>query len=197
MSQHRAKGHNNKHRRKGNAHSNNRSNSRNNNRSSNKSNSRGNNRNKLGAELKDRDIMQPWKSKQFRWSGHKVEVVSESRPEVAVTCQLCEQVIENPSQAFTQEDGVVHFDCILDRVNFGVELTENQKICYVGRGEFGLCEFKNSRHTGSFTILQRFTLESLEDRKELVDTLEGGGTDWGIDLDTLEGEALQELQYEG
>ncbi len=136
-------------------------------------------------ELRDRDLIQPWKGKPFRWSGKRVEVVQESRPEVSITCASCGEPIKQPSEAFIVDKGVVHFDCVLNTVTFGVELKENQKICYIGRGEFGLCEFTNPKHTGRFTILQRFALETLEERRELLTTL-GGDTDWGIPLEEID-----------
>ncbi len=133
-------------------------------------------------ELKDRDLMAPWKGNPFRWSGKHIEVVKESRPTVHLECKLCGEPIENPAEAFSLEAEKVHFDCLLKTVNFGVELKENQKVCYVGRGEFGLCEFKDSRCKGSFTVLQRFSVESQDDRDSLIIDLEDGGTDWGVNL---------------
>lgn len=73
-------------------------------------------------------------------------------------CPYCGQVIEGIAQAITGPDGeIVHFNCALERVASRFDLKGNQKVSYVGKGAFALCE-KDAE--GKWTILERVQFES-------------------------------------
>ncbi len=148
-------------------------------------------------DIKDWEVLQNRKYATPKFN-RSIKVVNEKRPAVSLHCSLCDKPIKYTTEAISIDGQSVHFDCAISRVNFGVELSPNQKVCYVGQGEFGLCEFSNPKHTGKFTILQRYSMESLELRKDLLLKIEDGGPDWGVDLDTIHilG-SHEENEYEG
>ncbi len=169
-------------------------------RSKNSRNRRKKNRQKKQKQWETRVDIKDWEILQSRRSANpkfnrSIKVLPEQRPNVSLNCSICNKPIQHASETLSVDGQNAHFDCAIAKVNFGVELTPNQKVCYVGQGEFGLCEFSNPRHTGKFTILQRYSMESIELRKELLSQIEAGGPDWGVDLDEVG--TYKETGYEG
>ena len=52
-----------------------------------------------------------------------------------------------------------HFDCILKILCENNELYSNEKICYLGKGSFGIIQFRNTNSPLCFFIRQRIQYE--------------------------------------
>lgn len=74
-------------------------------------------------------------------------------------CTICEKEIELISIAISDgNEGYQHFDCVLKKLGENKALKKNQKISYVGKGNFALVE----KNEGKWTLLETFNLESPE-----------------------------------
>ncbi len=109
--------------------------------------------------------------KNFQHANQKEKFSSRVYP--VITCAICGEDIQNPLEAITHGNGVTHFFCCLKLFDEeSQKLKENQKICYVGQGHFGICEFAKANQSGAFKIIKRFSLETLEERRHLSELLE-------------------------
>ncbi|MFA5467751.1 MAG: hypothetical protein WC224_01680 [Sphaerochaetaceae bacterium] len=87
-----------------------------------------------------------------------VPTVNEPLP----TCVLCGQVIDTIAQAICegQEGRYSHFDCVLEKLTSQETLGENQKISYVGQGNFAIVE---KGEDGYYTLVKKIPYESVSE----------------------------------
>lgn len=80
--------------------------------------------------------------------------------EPLLDCPLCGQVIETIASALTNpEGGFCHFDCVLEKITKDEQLTEKQKVSYIGRGTFAVVE---ENEENSFTFVKKIIWETPE-----------------------------------
>ena len=80
-------------------------------------------------------------------------------------CSYCGQEIENIAEAFTASDGgYVHFDCVISRIAETERLSADEKISYIGAGNFAVVS-KNDN--GGFTIVRTIPFESQDKTKAM------------------------------
>jgi len=90
-------------------------------------------------------------------------------PITAPDCPWCGKQITDITAAITDKDtGLpVHFDCVLKRIAGMETLEENDSICYIGGGRFGIVHYFNPPDTKNFVI-----------KKILEWELKDTNTDW-------------------
>jgi hypothetical protein len=79
-------------------------------------------------------------------------------------CPLCEKAVRDLRSAIThRETGrPAHFDCILKTLRNDNPVGQNEKICYLGKGSFGIVQFRpHSGHSNIF-IRKRIQYEDPE-----------------------------------
>ena len=64
--------------------------------------------------------------------------------------------------AVSAEHSPAHFDCVLNKIAEDEELKPKEKVCYLGKGSFGIVRFKNPSDLRHFTIRKRIQYEELE-----------------------------------
>ncbi len=83
-------------------------------------------------------------------------------------CSRCGEAIQDLSSALSDRESgePIHFDCALRFLEGSENVSENQKIVYVGQGRFAVMEFENPQDTKKFRILRTLEWESREHRAE-------------------------------
>jgi hypothetical protein len=69
----------------------------------------------------------------------------QERPEVSYPlCPVCQKPVRELSSAIAHREtgGPAHFDCILKILRDEHHPGENEKICYLGNGSFGVVQFR-------------------------------------------------------
>ena len=92
-----------------------------------------------------------------RWSA---PVLSEN-PLTTPDCPWCKKQIADITTAITDKDtGLpVHFDCVLESISGSEKLDNNDTVCYIGGGRFGIVHYNNPPDTRNFTIKKIFEWE--------------------------------------
>lgn len=97
-------------------------------------------------------------------------------PETVQVCPLCGQNVRDILTAISMdgEGTPAHFDCVLKKISAQEELKNREKVCYLGKGEFGVVRFKGN-NGGKFEIVKRVTVEPTDKpiswRKEIAKRL--------------------------
>lgn len=92
-------------------------------------------------------------------------------------CSICGKNIRNLTTAIASKDDntPVHFDCILKKLTEQESLENNEKICYLGGGSFGIVRQKPGSDSKHFFIRKRIQFEEqesvLEWRKDISNSL--------------------------
>lgn len=81
------------------------------------------------------------------------------------SCPVCQKPVRELHAAIThRETGQpAHFDCILQVLREANDLQESEKICYLGKGSFGIVQFRQSAGPGRFLIRKRIQYEQSDD----------------------------------
>jgi len=88
---------------------------------------------------------------------------------VRLHCPICDgEIIELASAIhFSDTNSPAHFDCILKKIEKSEELAPNEKICYLGKGSFGIVRMQKLALGGvPFIIRKRIQFENLDDIPE-------------------------------
>jgi len=77
-------------------------------------------------------------------------------------CCLCEKSIRELHSAIAHGENhePVHFDCILNSIAQSEPMEPNERVCYLGNGNFGIITIRNSSSTIRFLIKKRFKYET-------------------------------------
>ncbi len=100
--------------------------------------------------------------------GERRDDPRKAKPELPhVDCAICGKQIFDLSNAMAGRDGTgtVHFDCALAAVSEAEQLSQDEKISYIGRGSFAVIEFKDKSRT-TFTIKRRISWEKEGEKYE-------------------------------
>jgi hypothetical protein len=78
-------------------------------------------------------------------------------------CPVCNKKIKDINLAVTHREKYIpaHFDCIIKEIASNESLAENEEVYYLGKGSFGILNFRNysSNHT-RFIIRKRIQYEN-------------------------------------
>ena len=80
-------------------------------------------------------------------------------------CPICEKSIIELSSAINHRETAkpAHFDCIMKKIGETEGINPNEKICYLGKGSFGIVRFQKMGGTIPFIIRKRIQYEDLEE----------------------------------
>jgi len=90
----------------------------------------------------------------------------EQRPEYV--CPFCGNSIRDLRTAIARrEDGVpAHFDCVIKDLSEQEDLSPDEKICYLGKGSFGIIRDKVNSMSSRFFVRKRIQYEDIENPVE-------------------------------
>ena len=93
----------------------------------------------------------------------------------AVICPVCgQEILEMASAIADKASGnPVHFDCVMNKLSETEKLEQNEKICYIGQGRFGILYFENPRDQRHFTIKKIIDWEDKDKRSSWRDEMSG------------------------
>ncbi len=93
----------------------------------------------------------------------------------SVTCPICSEPIMDMSSAIADKTSgqPMHFDCVMNRLSETEKLGQNEKICYIGQGRFGVLYFENPRDQRRFTIKKIIDWEEKDKRGQWRDEMSG------------------------
>jgi len=79
-------------------------------------------------------------------------------------CPICDKPLRDISSAILHKDSgqPAHFDCVLKSLRESIELLPNEKLCYLGKGSFGVIQQRNANSPMRFFIRKRIQYENLE-----------------------------------
>ena len=85
----------------------------------------------------------------------------------APKCAYCGQNVRDVLTAIVEDDkeAPVHFDCVIKKITESETLSAKEKVCYLGKGGFGIVYFKNPSDPTQFVIKKRIQIE--DERKEI------------------------------
>jgi len=106
------------------------------------------------------------------WNDRNRKKREENRP--ALLCALCEKEIKDTASAIgiPENGNPAHFDCIIKKISETEPIAQHEKICYLGKGSFGIVRFQRPGGSVPFVIRKRIQFEVFEEtpqwRKELT-----------------------------
>ena len=91
-----------------------------------------------------------------------------ANPITTPDCPWCGKPIKDIATAICDKDSgrPVHFDCVLSRISETENLDNNDSVCYIGGGRFGIVHYNNPPDTRDFTIKKIFEWENKDSKSE-------------------------------
>ncbi|MBC8343720.1 MAG: hypothetical protein H8E61_07040, partial [Bacteroidetes bacterium] len=82
----------------------------------------------------------------------------------SVNCSICGKVIDTIAQTIggPAKDEFSHFDCAIRTLSENENLKSDQKICYIGNGDFAIIEYNKKNFSGGFSVVKRISYENQE-----------------------------------
>ena len=79
-------------------------------------------------------------------------------------CPVCQKAVRDLTSAITHKESgqPAHFDCILKALRSDNAVQQHEKICYLGKGSFGIVQFREHSGRPSFFIRKRIQYEETE-----------------------------------
>lgn len=118
-----------------------------------------------------RDSKDSQKESNFHYIPHenlealqkKEEAIQEFK-EREIVCPKCGQLITDMASAIADKSSgnPVHFECVMAQLEKTESVGQNEKICYIGQGRFGILYFENPRDQRHFTIKKIIDWEERE-----------------------------------
>ena len=83
-------------------------------------------------------------------------------------CPLCQKAVRDLTSAITHKESgkPAHFDCILKALRTDNAVQQNEKICYLGKGSFGIIQFREHSGPPRFFIRKRIQYEETDPTPE-------------------------------
>jgi hypothetical protein len=83
-------------------------------------------------------------------------------------CPICQKAVRDLTSAITHKESgqPAHFDCILRALRTDNAVQQHEKICYLGKGSFGIVQFREHSGHSSFFIRKRIQYEDTEPTPE-------------------------------
>ena len=90
-----------------------------------------------------------------------------------IVCPDCGELITDIASAVADKSTgkPVHFECVMNRLNETEKVGQNEKICYIGQGRFGILYFENPRDQRHFTIKKIIEWENRDAKFEWRDEI--------------------------
>jgi hypothetical protein len=101
---------------------------------------------------------------------------NEEEKSEAIVCPFCGKPVRFLLTAIASgsDNMPAHFDCVLRSIAEKEGLEENEKVCYLGKGSFGIIKYK-AQGSAKFTIRKRVQYEIgdtiVEWRKSISDSM--------------------------
>ena len=92
-----------------------------------------------------------------------------NRPQIQYpSCPVCSQSVRDIYAAITHEESQqpAHFDCILKILRNTNHLDAGEKICYLGKGSFGIIQQRTGNSSMRFFIRKRIQYEVVDPAPE-------------------------------
>jgi hypothetical protein len=91
-----------------------------------------------------------------------------SPPRVLPDCPICGRPVRELSCAVTHRATrqPAHFDCVLRELRESQEIGEEDRVCYLGGGSFGVLELRSPGSPTRFVIKKRIQYEEKETPQE-------------------------------
>jgi len=104
----------------------------------------------------------PHRSDEHRRDGRK-----NRQPAYDTPCPVCGEVIFEISSAITEKltGQPAHFECIIKKIAEEENIQEDETICYLGNGSFGIIQKRNSKQM-TFFIRKRIQYEDKDVKKD-------------------------------
>ena len=96
-----------------------------------------------------------------------------AKPMPVHDCPWCGKPIKDITSAISDKNTnlPVHFDCVIARLNETENPGDNETVCYLGGGRFGIVHYRNSHDTRNFVIKRIFEWESKDNCNEWRKTI--------------------------
>lgn len=80
------------------------------------------------------------------------------------TCPVCQKPVRELHAAITHRESgqPAHFDCIVQLLRESTDLQDSEKICYLGKGSFGVVQFRQNAGPMRFLIRKRIQYEQTD-----------------------------------
>ena len=104
----------------------------------------------------------------------KEEAIQEIKARQRVWPECGELITDIASAVADKSTGKpVHFECVMNRLNETEKVGQNEKICYIGQGRFGILYFENPRDQRHFTIKKIIEWEERDKKIDWRDEMSG------------------------
>ena len=93
----------------------------------------------------------------------------QDKPQIEFSpCPICGRAVRDLKSAITHRESgqPAHFDCILKALRSDNAVQQHEKICYLGKGSFGIVQFRENSGRPSFFIRKRIQYEETETAPE-------------------------------
>lgn len=92
-----------------------------------------------------------------------------------VICPKCGEPLTDVASAIADKASgkPVHFECVMNQITETEKCGQNEKICYIGQGRFGVLYFENPRDQRHFEIRRIIEWEPRDQQHEWRDELSG------------------------
>jgi len=99
-----------------------------------------------------------------RWTAPELP----DNPITAPNCHWCGKQIKDITSAICDKDTnlPVHFDCVLARIVEMEHLENNDSVCYIGGGRFGVIHYNNPPDMRDFSIKRIYEWENKDNNSE-------------------------------
>ena len=110
----------------------------------------------------------------FEAQAKKEEAIQEIKAR-QIVCPECGELITDIASAVADKSTgkPVHFECVMNRLNETEKVGQNEKICYIGQGRFGILYFENPRDQRHFTIKKIIEWEERDKKIDWRDEMSG------------------------
>ena len=89
----------------------------------------------------------------------------QDKPQIEFSlCPICRRAVRDLTSAITHRESgqPAHFDCILKVLRSDNAVQQQEKICYLGKGSFGIVQLRENSGRSSFLIRKRIQYEETE-----------------------------------
>ena len=118
------------------------------------------NQNKNNSQNKEQQVQT--QERKFHFVAHE-DIEAKRRREQAISelkereviCPICNEKITDVASAIADKTtgNPVHFECVMNKLSETEKCGQNEKICYIGQGRFGILYFENLRRVHQDTAV--------------------------------------------
>ncbi len=133
---------------------------------------RNNNWNNNQKKNNQKDTANQKQKEQKHYPVHKISPQEIAEKENAIrefktrssVCEICNQPIQEMASAMANRGSgnPVHFDCIIKQLSENEQLSEKDRMTYIGNGKFAILHFENPHDMRHFSIVKEIEWERTE-----------------------------------